>query len=417
MDANAARESESPGIVGVVGGSIGHKSFDRATWSGSSRFLFTALHRNGDLVRAFGARPAAVIRYALMTRNYSLDRERWRTQYYFDPLYRRCLTQAVVNRIDPSDFAHTFLQIGAMFNLPRHVQGKAICMSYHDSNIVERLQSRYMPPGVSPKRIEQAFRYESELYAQMDRILTMSEYHRSSFIRHFGLPAGKVVNAGCAPNLEHPPEPQADKRYDNRELLFVGADFQRKGGPLLLRAFRAVLMSYPDARLHIAGPAALEIPSDLRSSVRFHGFLSKQDPEQARTLDALFRRCCLFVLPSYYEGVGISSLEAMLYELPCVVTGAWGFFDSVIPGVTGDLVECGSLDSLVSTLRGCLGDPARLRAMGTAARRLILERFTWTQVARRIAAAIPPDRVPAPPPGGPADSNDNRNKTLHGELK
>jgi hypothetical protein len=55
--------------------------------------------------------------------------------------------------------------------------------------------------------------------------------------------------------------------------------------------------------------------------------------------------------------------------------------------------------------------------MGAAARRLILERFTWTQVARRIAAAIPSDRVPAPPPGRPADSNANRNKTLHGELK
>ena len=46
-------------------------------------------------------------------------------------------------------------------------------------------------------------------------------------------------------------------------------------------------------------------------------------PEQRARLETLFRRCCLFVMPSRYELFGIAPLEAMVNQIPCLVTNRW----------------------------------------------------------------------------------------------
>ena len=124
-----------------------------------------------------------------------------------------------------------------------------------------------------------------------------------------------MVTVGGGINLERIPNYRADKRYDTREVLFIGVEFERKGGPELLRAFRAVSARIPDARLHIVGPRQLSPSYNLGSNVTYHGFLNKHDAAALRTLDDLFGRCCLFAMPSRYEPFGIAPLEAMVHQI------------------------------------------------------------------------------------------------------
>jgi glycosyltransferase involved in cell wall biosynthesis len=222
----------------------------------------------------------------------------------------------------------------------------------------------------------------------MDRVLAMSEYLRQSFVHDFGVPAERVVNVGGGMNLDQLPAYQPDKRFTTREVLFIGVDFPRKGGWELLRAFRAVRETLPDAVLHLVGPRQLNVPADLAPGVVFHGFLSKSDPDQKKQLDELFRRCVLFVMPSLYEPFGIAPLEAMAHQLPCVLTGRWALREMVTPGRTGELVECGSVEDLADKLRRLLRDPERLAPMGDEARRFVLEQYTWDKVANRMLAAM-----------------------------
>ena len=44
-----------------------------------------------------------------------------------------------------------------------------------------------------------------------------------------------------------------NRHYGNKQILFVGVDWQRKGGPELIEAFKRVLQKHPDARLAIVG--------------------------------------------------------------------------------------------------------------------------------------------------------------------
>lgn len=375
-------------IVGIVGGSVGSDPWSPQNWSGSGYFLFQTLKRHGVLERAFGAEIPRLERWRLMARNFAPQRNLWRKQFYLDRGYRDALTRAFGEHLRETDYAHNLLQVGAQFSIPALANGRARCFSYHDSNIAEYMQSRFAAKNISKQRVEQAFAYERELYHSVDKVLAMSEYHRQSFIRNFDVPPDRAVNVGCAPNLEKFPDFIEGKPYDSRELLFIGIEFDRKGGTLLLNAFKAVHQQYPDAKLHIVGPRELSIPSELSGGVVYHGYLSKRVPEQKAQIDELFRRCCAFVLPSFYEGVGISSLEAMLHQMPCVVTNAWGFRDAVRPGDTGYLVECGSVDDLVSRLSQCLSNPADLKRMGENGRRMVLEHFTWDRVAERIEQAV-----------------------------
>jgi glycosyltransferase involved in cell wall biosynthesis len=107
-----------------------------------------------------------------------------------------------------------------------------------------------------------------------------------------------------------------------------------------------------------------------------------------RELESLFRDCTLFVLPSLYEPFGIAPLEAMLYQLPCLVTDAWALRETVIPGFNGDLVAKGSVEGLAEKLLQLLSKPEALATMGRQGRERVLRDYTWSAVVDRMSAAI-----------------------------
>ena len=377
-------------FVGIVGtGAIGTDPFARRTWSFSSYYLFTALQRHGALERAFGVEAPKLAKIHFQLRNFRFDRRLWRDGFYLDTGYYRAVTKATEKAVRPSDYAHIFLQIGAFYDVPSFVGGRAPCVSYHDGNLAELARSPYgRKDAVLARRIDQALAWERQVYAGLNRIFTMSEYLRRSFIADFSVPPEKVVNIGGGMNIDAVPPHRPEKEYKRREILFIGVDFERKGGWELLKAFKAVRAKYPDAKLNIAGPRALKVPPDLSDGIEFHGFLDKTNPADKARLDELYGRSILFVMPSLYEPFGIAPLEAMAHQLPCVVTNRWAFPEFVVPGSTGDLVECGSVEHLAESLLRLLQEPERLKSFGDRARNFALDRYTWDGVTERMANGV-----------------------------
>ena len=376
-------------LVGVIGsGAIGYDPFDRKCWSGISYYFFGGLRSRSQLRRAFGVEASRLVRYGLMARNYNANRSCWRYKFYMDPAYRRALTRQVAGRIEESDLECDFIQLGAMFDVPSLVKGRARCYSYHDGNLAESLRSPNCPQGLDARKIDEALTYEREVYRKIDRIFTMSEYLRRSFIDDFGVPEGLVTCIGAGVNLDTIPDAPVGKRYDTKEILFIGIDFVRKGGQELLRAFREVRRSHPRAKLHIVGPKSLQIEPGLEAGVEFHGYLSKVNERDRANLDHLLRRASLFVMPSLYEPFGIAPLEAMAHEIPAVLTDRWAFREFVTPRAHGDLVPCGDAPRLAECLIRLLDDPSGLDRMGKAARQRVLADYTWDKVLDRLTACL-----------------------------
>jgi glycosyltransferase involved in cell wall biosynthesis len=368
-------------VTVFVGGSVGSDPYSPTTWSGSSARLLDAMKLTGMLERAVGIQLPKLTHYVRLAKNFNPDRAVWRKHFYFDPKYRKALTRAAASVPVTSPVV---MQIGHMFSLPKAFPGKT-CISYHDGNLAEMLASGFGMEGVSNMRIEQALEYEHETARSMTAIFTFSEYLRQSFIRAYGVPAERVFNVGGGINLSEPPPPDPEKTYTTPRILFIGTEFQRKGGRQLLAAFKAVREAIPAATLDIVGPASVD---NLPSGATLHGHLSKADPAQKQRLEQLFRSASLFALPSLYEPFGIAPLEAMLYGLPAVLTDAWALREFVTPGVNGALVEKGSAEDLAEKLVVLLSDPDKLAAMGTSARESVLARYTWPSVVARMAEAI-----------------------------
>jgi len=136
----------------------------------------------------------------------------------------------------------------------------------------------------------------------------------------------------------------------------------------LLRAF--ALAGVPEARLFFAGtgPLAGALASEaeqLGISDRVH-FIGFQNQTQ---LPGVYCSADLFVLPSEYDACPAVVCEAMLCGLPVILSDEIrGRFELIDPGRTGFIFRCRDVEDLARLLREAMGDPARLRVMGTVAR-------------------------------------------------
>jgi glycosyltransferase involved in cell wall biosynthesis len=98
----------------------------------------------------------------------------------------------------------------------------------------------------------------------------------------------------------------------------------------------------------------------------------------------LLAACDLFVLPSLYEGLPVSVLEAMAAGKPVVATEIGGTREAVSNGETGLLVSPGDPNALAGAIRSVLSDPQLARRLGEAGRQRALEEFSADRMVRKV---------------------------------
>jgi glycosyltransferase involved in cell wall biosynthesis len=91
----------------------------------------------------------------------------------------------------------------------------------------------------------------------------------------------------------------------------------------------------------------------------------------------------IFALPSYFEGLPMSVIEAMLTGLPVVASDIDGPREQVVPGVTGLLVSPRQVSPLADALVRLASDPVLRAAMGAAGRTRAVELYDEARVVAR----------------------------------
>jgi glycosyltransferase involved in cell wall biosynthesis len=172
-------------------------------------------------------------------------------------------------------------------------------------------------------------------------------------------------------------------------ILFVGGDFERKGGELLLEAVRSI---EPES-VHVDIVTRSEVAAG--PGIEVHLGLSHSDEK----LRDLFAVCDVFVLPSSSEMFGIAAVEAAAAGLPCIVTKVGGLGELVVEGETGFAIDVGDVTALAERLQRLRDDPMLRRRMGIAARERAEREFDATTNARRLVEFV--RRVSDPAAGKP----------------
>ncbi|HEX8086535.1 MAG TPA: lysylphosphatidylglycerol synthase domain-containing protein [Solirubrobacteraceae bacterium] len=176
------------------------------------------------------------------------------------------------------------------------------------------------------------------------------------------------------------------------EILFVGQAVERKGLPVLLRAFEA-LRDHVPARLTLVGPTLSDVEPMLLDTRGVTALGKVDDAEKSRRL----ARADVLCAPSLGgESFGMVLTEAFAHGTPVVASHIAGYADVVRDRVDGLLVPPGDGTAVAGALRDLAVDPEHRRAMGAAARERA-ERYAWPRVAAEVVDAYEDAlAVPAP---------------------
>ena len=368
------------------------RTFD--SWSGISQRVVSGLEKGGHTVVDVNCDLDGMTRYLAAALSWALARKRWWVRYHLGPrgfsLRSRRAAAAVKNYRDEVDYV---LQFGATFD-PGDLQGLPLFL-YCDGNAA--LSTAGIDGGqseasfLSVEEIEDVKKRESCVYQKARRIFTFSDRLRRSFISDFSLDTGAVTTIFAGANLdaESVSFDQAHRRMHFPTVLFVGRDFQRKGGDILLSAFARIRKNIPSAELLIVG-CSPKVPGD--SGITVFGNIDRDDPQGEALIRSLFSRASIFCMPTRFEGLSISFLEAMCFSLPCLgASSEWSPAEMIVDGVTGFTVAVDDVGALTDRLMTLCLDPVLATAMGTAGRKRALDSFTWDAVVSKMVQGIEGD--------------------------
>jgi phosphatidylinositol alpha-mannosyltransferase len=212
--------------------------------------------------------------------------------------------------------------------------------------------------------------------------------------RRFYGGAYSVVPNGVALPEGGVPGPRVRAPGEPLEIVFVGQAVERKGLPVLLRAFEALRQHVP-VQLTVVGASEAEVAPLLvdREGVTILGRVS--DAEKHAALQA----ADVLAAPSLGgESFGMVLTESFAAGTPVVASDIAGYRDVVSDGVDGLLIPRADPTALAETLRDLALDPERTAAMGGAAAGSA-ERYAWPKVAAQVTEVYEDARAVPQPEG------------------
>lgn len=215
---------------------------------------------------------------------------------------------------------------------------------------------------------------EASLYQQAGAIAVSGSHVERSLVDDYGCAPSQVKTVHIGTNVEIVPLAADPDRYNRKHVLFVGVEWERKGGPTLVDAFQRIAASHPDARLTIIGCS----PNVSGPGIKLLGRVPREN------MVTHFASASVFCTPSLVEPLGIAAVEASLYRLPVIATRIDGFRETVTDGETGILVPPGDAPAVAAALDRLFRAPAEAARMGQSGFDRNHRRFNWDEVGSRL---------------------------------
>jgi len=227
--------------------------------------------------------------------------------------------------------------------------------------------------------------------------LYASEWAANSARTTYGLSSERCAVVPFGANLEQLPathevnEAIAERPRTRCRLLWVGVDWERKRGDLVVEAAKRIEAQGIPVELTVVGcrpPGDRELPE----WVSVEGFVSKRTAVGRERLAELFSRAHFLVLPSLAEAYGLVYCEAAAYGVPAVATRTGGVPTIVVDEETGVLEDpSAEADAYAGRIIALMRDRPRYESMARAASARAAALLNWDVAGRdalsRIAAA------------------------------
>ena len=221
-------------------------------------------------------------------------------------------------------------------------------------------------------------RWNEWVFQRARNIFPASRWAAESLIVDYGVQPHKIRVIPPGVDVERW-RPAARGASECVRILFVGGDFGRKGGRILLDWFRHA----PEARsceLHIVTRS--EAPAGER--IHVYRAMGNNSDELVR----LAQSCDIFALPTLADCFSLASLEAMAAGLPVVVSATGGIPDIFEDGTCGFMPPPGDAVAFAAAMRRLVCDSSLRLRMGLAARARVEEAFDARTNVRELVDEV-----------------------------
>ena len=222
----------------------------------------------------------------------------------------------------------------------------------------------------------------SEVFSWENPFIVLSDKEREQIQGLYG-----TKNVVVLPNCVTVPTYNDTRCYDNGsglQILYLGRIEPNKGMDYLLEAMKILKEKGRAFTLHFAGVEQGKngyierFQSLLGEQFIYEGVVSGDQKTN------LFKRCHIFVLPSFYEGLPMSLLETMSYGLVPVVTDVGSIGEYVKDGENGLLLKARDAQSIVEALDKLRSDGELLQRLSANSRLTISERFNPIEYIKKL---------------------------------
>ena len=125
-----------------------------------------------------------------------------------------------------------------------------------------------------------------------------------------------------------------EKNKKETTILFVGRDFFRKGGDIVIEAFKILKEDYSsNLKLIIIGPKYWPLSSGIPDGVEFFNYTCME------IIRKYYMMADLFCMPSRFEAFGIVFAEALNFGVPCIGMKLCAMPEIIKPGINGYLID------------------------------------------------------------------------------
>lgn len=223
-------------------------------------------------------------------------------------------------------------------------------------------------------------------FSRMDRIISITQHNAKVAATSLQLPVEKFVIVPNAVDCEHYSRLRRELQVSEEPetVLFFGRLAPRKGVQVLLRSVRLCTARRPRLRLRIVGDGPykshllrLAHKLGLEEAVDFQGF------KEGKALVADILAASVVVIPSLYEGLPFTLLEAMALGKAVVSSNLPGIDENVVSGTTGILVPPADEGALASALEDLFGNAELRTRLGNAATDFVRKHRDWDLIARK----------------------------------
>lgn len=258
---------------------------------------------------------------------------------------------------------------------------------------------------LSPGYLRAGHAMERAALARAALAVYPSQWAADSAIRDYGADPDRVAVIPFGANIGQDNtgaevESWIDARpRDHLRLLFVGRDWARKGGDLVVDTAHGLVKLGHQVSLDVVG---CKIPARHRDLpwITAHGSLRADNPDEARRLSELFARAHFVFVPSRAEAYGMTFAEAAAFGVPVVGTDTGGIPAVVADGENGRLLPLDARpDDYAEAIMDVFSNEARYRRYCSRARLAFEEKLNWRVFTDRLLERVARlDVAPSPAP-------------------